>query len=60
MTRSQCRTGPIDVAMVGVGNFGAYRRALMRKSGLFHIVAAYDLDAGNLASACAIRRWRMV
>jgi len=39
------RRGKImNVAMVGVGGFGAYRRARMRETGLFRIVAAYDIN----------------
>ena len=34
----------MKVAQIGVGNFGATRRAIMRKSGLFDLVAAYDLN----------------
>lgn len=34
----------MNVAMVGVGHFGAYRRARMRETGLFRIVAAYDIN----------------
>ena len=32
------------VAMVGVGGFGGRRRELMRETGLFKLVAAYDLN----------------
>jgi predicted dehydrogenase len=39
------------VAMVGVGGFGGYRRDRMRESGLFEIVAAYDLNQQALADA---------
>jgi predicted dehydrogenase len=39
----------MKVGMVGVGGFGGYRRHLMRESGLFEIVAAYDYNAKNLA-----------
>lgn len=38
----------LKVAMVGVGNYGARRRKLMRETGLFEIVAAYDLNAEAL------------
>ena len=41
----------MNVAMVGVGNFGAARRDLMRKTGLFRIVRAYDLNPAALAAA---------
>lgn len=34
----------LKVAMVGLGNFGGYRRERMRETGLFEIVAAYDLN----------------
>ncbi|MHB9130688.1 MAG: Gfo/Idh/MocA family protein [Armatimonadota bacterium] len=39
------------VAMVGVGGFGGYRRERMRETGLFEIVAAYDLNPQALADA---------
>ena len=38
------KTKKMRVAMVGVGGFGGYRRDRMRESGLFEIVAAYDLN----------------
>lgn len=44
---------PLRVAMVGVGNFGAARRARMRKTGLFHIIRAYDTNPDALARAKA-------
>lgn len=34
----------MKIAQVGVGNFGACRRMLMRQTGLFELVAAYDLN----------------
>lgn len=34
----------MKVAQIGVGNFGAWRRTNMRNSGLFELVAAYDLN----------------
>jgi UDP-N-acetyl-2-amino-2-deoxyglucuronate dehydrogenase len=34
----------MKVAQIGVGNFGARRRQLMRESGLFELVSAYDLN----------------
>lgn len=40
---------PLNVAMVGVGHFGGERRRLMRKTGLFRILGAYDLNAEYLA-----------
>jgi len=39
------------VAMVGVGGFGGFRRDRMRETGLFQIVAAYDLNAQALEHA---------
>lgn len=39
------------VAQIGVANFGARRRHIMRKSGLFELVAAYDLNQEAL-KAC--------
>lgn len=39
----------MKVAMVGVGGFGGHRRMTLRKTGLYEIVAAYDLDADALA-----------
>lgn len=41
----------MNVAMVGVGGFGGARRDLMRKTGLFRIVRAYDLNPDALAAA---------
>ena len=38
----------IKVAQIGVANFGARRRELMRQSGLFELVAAYDLNPAAL------------
>ncbi|MBM4042062.1 MAG: Gfo/Idh/MocA family oxidoreductase [Planctomycetes bacterium] len=34
----------LKVAQIGVGGFGARRRELMRQTGLFELVAAYDLN----------------
>jgi predicted dehydrogenase len=39
------------VGQIGVGNFGSFRRARMRESGLFELIAAYDLNAEALRSA---------
>ena len=36
----------MKVAMIGVGSFGGYRRERIRETGLFEIVAAYDLNRG--------------
>lgn len=41
----------LKVAMVGVGGFGGYRRERMRETGLFELVAAYDLNPNALADA---------
>ena len=38
----------MKVAQIGVANFGAARRNIMRKSGLFELIAAYDLNAEAL------------
>jgi predicted dehydrogenase len=40
----------LRVAQAGVGGFGAYRRARMRETGLFELVAAYDWNEENLAA----------
>jgi len=34
----------MKVAQIGVANFGARRREIMRDSGLFNLIAAYDLN----------------
>jgi predicted dehydrogenase len=44
-------SAPLKVAMVGVGNFGGARRRLMRQTGLFRIVRAYDLNPKALEHA---------
>ena len=41
----------MKVAMVGVGGFGGYRRDRMRETGLFELVAAYDINPQALAAA---------
>ena len=41
----------LKVAQIGVGFFGASRRDRMRESGLFDLVAAYDLNADAMAQA---------
>lgn len=41
----------LKVGQIGVGNFGAYRRARMRESGLFDLVAAYDHSSEFLQQA---------
>ena len=43
----------MKVAQVGVGNFGGYRRMAMRETGLFELVAAYDLNKKALESCQA-------
>jgi predicted dehydrogenase len=40
---------PLKVGQIGVGGFGAARRSLMRQTGLFDLVAAYDLNPQALA-----------
>jgi len=42
---------PIRVGQVGVGGFGARRRKILRDSGCFELVAAYDLSEQALAVA---------
>lgn len=39
----------LKVGMVGVGGFGGFRRERMRETGLFDLVAAYDLNTAALA-----------
>ena len=41
----------MKVGMIGVGGFGGYRRERMRETGLFELVAAYDLNREALADA---------
>jgi len=41
----------LKVGMVGVGGFGGHRRGLMRETGLFELVAAYDHNPDALAAA---------
>lgn len=43
---------PLRVAMIGVGGFGWRRRQLMRQTGLFRILRAYDLNPKALEQAC--------
>lgn len=43
----------LKVGQVGVGGFGAYRRARMRETGLYELVAAYDYNPEMLAQAKA-------
>lgn len=38
----------MKVAQIGVGNFGAHRRKIMRECGLFELVSAYDLNPAAL------------
>ncbi len=45
-------TSPMNVAMVGVDNFGHHRRGIMRRTGLFRIVAAYDHNPAALVKCC--------
>jgi UDP-N-acetyl-2-amino-2-deoxyglucuronate dehydrogenase len=46
-------TVKMKVAQIGVANFGARRRQIMRQSGLFELVAAYDLNPVALKAAQA-------
>ena len=43
----------LRVVMAGVGGFGGYRRARMRETGLFDLVAGYDWNAENMAKCQA-------
>jgi predicted dehydrogenase len=43
-------TDKMKVGMIGVGGFGGARRAFMRETGLFEIVAAYDINKDALES----------
>ena len=43
----------LRVVMAGVCGFGGYRRARMRETGLFDLVAAYDWNAENMAKCQA-------
>ena len=45
--------GRLRVGQIGVGNFGAFRRSVMRETGLFDLVAAYDTNPAALAVAHA-------
>ncbi|MBN2295834.1 MAG: Gfo/Idh/MocA family oxidoreductase [Pirellulales bacterium] len=42
---------PLNVAMVGVGGYGAERRRLMRNTGLFKITRTYDINTNSMAQA---------
>lgn len=42
-------TNKLKVAQIGVANFGARRRQIMRESGLFELVACYDLNVEAMA-----------
>jgi predicted dehydrogenase len=39
----------LKVAQIGVANFGARRREIMRETGLFELVACYDLNPAAMA-----------
>lgn len=41
----------LTLGMVGVGNFGKYRRERLRETGLFRLAAAYDFSREALAQA---------
>jgi UDP-N-acetyl-2-amino-2-deoxyglucuronate dehydrogenase len=43
----------LKVGQIGVGNYGAHRRFLMRQTGLFDLAAAYDLNPKAMAAAGA-------
>lgn len=42
---------PIRIGMVGVANFGGYRRETLRQTGLFHTVACFDYNTEAAAQA---------
>jgi len=42
-------TRVLNIVQVGVGHFGGYRRARLRETGLFKLVAAYDINPEALA-----------
>lgn len=42
----------LKIVQIGVGNFGAARRDRMRETGLFDIIAAYDLNEDFLKTCC--------
>ena len=46
-------TKPLIVGMIGVANFGAHRRSLLRKSGRFQVAAVCDRNPDALAKAAA-------
>jgi predicted dehydrogenase len=41
----------LRIAQVGVGHFGAYRRNTLRETGLFDLVACYDINPEAMAQA---------
>lgn len=43
----------LRIAQVGVANFGSYRRDVMRETGLFELVAAYDINPAALEECYA-------
>ena len=43
---------PMVVGMIGVNNFGAHRRGIMRSTGLFKIAAAFDRNTASLGEVC--------
>lgn len=43
--------GLLKVVQIGVGGFGATRRGLMRSTGLFDLIAAYDLNPEALRAS---------
>lgn len=43
---------PMVVGMIGVSNFGGYRRNVMRETGLFKLAAAFDRNQSALEQVC--------
>jgi UDP-N-acetyl-2-amino-2-deoxyglucuronate dehydrogenase len=46
------KSGQLSVGMVGVGGYGGFRRSLMRKTGLFRVLACFDRSAAATRAAC--------
>jgi predicted dehydrogenase len=42
---------PLNIAQIGAGHFGAYRRARLRETGLFRLLGAYDWNPDALQAA---------
>jgi len=51
MTKTENGRPRLRIGQIGAGNFGAYRRGVLRETGLFDLIAAYDTNPAALASA---------